>query len=143
MPAEKPEGAVSFGALGGTEKDDQFVRSGMYGSFLSGGFSGHIYGAEGIWGADVQPSAKPHMWEAFQWNSASQMKHLRTFAFSIGRRLPGPDPGRRLRDSPNKTQQVSGYEGWAYSAHTPDKDIVLAYFEKGCPTSQVRRCGRE
>ena len=26
------------------EKDDQYVRSGMYGSFLSGGFAGHMYG---------------------------------------------------------------------------------------------------
>src|ERR1022692_182141 len=104
----------------------------MYGSFLSGGFSGHIYGAEGIWGADVQPSAKPHMWEAFQWNSASQMKHLRTFAFSAGKRLPELIPDADFL-SPNKTHEISGYEGWAYSAHTPDKDIVLAYFEKGCP----------
>ena len=40
--------------------------------------------------------------------------------------------------SPNKTHEISGYEGWAYSAHTPDKDAVLAYFEKGCPISQIR-----
>ena len=43
-----------YGAPGGTEKDDQFVRSAMYGSFLSGGLAGHVYGAEGIWGADIE-----------------------------------------------------------------------------------------
>jgi hypothetical protein len=126
-----------YGAPGGTDKDDQDVRSGMYGSFLSGGFAGHIYGAEAIWGADVQPEAPTHMWDAFQWNSAVQMKHLRTFAFSIGRRFQDLIPDANLV-TPNKTQQVHGYEGWAYSAHTADKDIILAYFEKECPTSQVR-----
>ena len=132
----KPGGYQS-GAAGGTQKDDQYVRSGMYGSFLSGGFAGHIYGAEGIWGADVHPKANPHMWEAFQWNSASQMKHLRTFALSIGRRyqdlIPDAGPGVTQPDADHH-----GYEGWAYSAHTPERDIILAYFEKACPTSQIR-----
>jgi hypothetical protein len=126
-----------FGAQGGTDKDDQYVRSGMYGSFLSGGFAGHIYGAEAIWGADIQPSAPTHMWEAFQWNSAVQMKHLRTFAFSIGRRFQDLIPDADFV-TPNKTQQTRSYEGWAYSAHTPERDIILAYFEKECPVSQVR-----
>ena len=58
----------------------------MYGSFLSGGFGGHVYGAEGIWGADIEAAAPIKMWDAFQWNSAAQMQHLRTFALSIGKR---------------------------------------------------------
>ena len=126
-----------FGAPGGTDKDDQFVRSAMYGSFLSGGFAGHIYGAEAIWGADVQEAAPIHMWDAFKWNSAAQMKYLRAFAFSIGRRFQDLIPDADFV-VPNRTQQIHGYEGWAYSAHTPEKDIILAYFEKDCPTSQVR-----
>jgi hypothetical protein len=40
--------------------------------------------------------------------------------------------------SPNKTHDIRAYEGWAYCARTPDKNIFLAYFEKGCPRSQVR-----
>ena len=40
--------------------------------------------------------------------------------------------------SPNKTPVVRGYEGWAYCARTPDKEIFLAYFEKGCPRAQIR-----
>jgi hypothetical protein len=31
-----------------------------------------------------------------------------------------------------------GYEGWAYCARTEDKEIFLAYFEKGCPRSRIR-----
>lgn len=38
-------GGYQAGAAGGTEKDDQYVRSGMYGSFLSGGFAGHLWDA--------------------------------------------------------------------------------------------------
>jgi hypothetical protein len=40
--------------------------------------------------------------------------------------------------SPNKTRETLGYEGWAYCARTPDRDIFLLYFERGCPRSQVR-----
>jgi hypothetical protein len=125
------------GATGGSERDDAFVRSGIYGSFLSGGFSGHVYGAEGIWGADIEPTAPVHMWDAFQWPSGAQMQYLRTFAFSIGKRYQELVPLVDLV-SPNKTQVTLGYEGWAYCARTDDKQIFLAYFEKGCPQSQIR-----
>ncbi|HEY2012795.1 MAG TPA: DUF4038 domain-containing protein, partial [Bryobacteraceae bacterium] len=126
-----------YGAPGGTEKDDQFVRSAMYGNFLSGGLAGHVYGAEGIWGADIEPTAPVKMWDAFQWNSATQMRHLRTFAFSIGRRYQDLVPDADLV-SPNKTHDLRSYEQWAYCARTPDRQIFLAYFEKGCPRSQIR-----
>jgi hypothetical protein len=125
------------GAEGGTERDNEFVRSGMYGSFLSGGLAGHVYGAEGIWGADIEPSAPIHMWEAFQWGSGSQMQYLKTFAFSIGNHYQDLVPLADLI-SPNKTRETLGYEGWAYCARTNDKKIFLAYFEKGCPKSQIR-----
>jgi hypothetical protein len=125
------------GAEGGTDRDNAFVRSGMYGSFLSGGLAGHVYGAEGIWGADIEPTAPVHMWDAFQWRSGAEMQYLRTFAFSIGKRYQELVPLADLV-SPNKTQDILSYEGWAYCARTADKQIFLAYFEKGCPTSQIR-----
>jgi hypothetical protein len=125
------------GAKGGTEQDDAFARSGMYGSFLSGGLAGHVYGAEGIWGGDIEPAAPTHMWDAFKWNSGAQMRYLKLFAFSIGNRyqelVPLPD-----LVSPNKNYDIVSYEGWAYCARTPDKNIFLIYFEKGCPKAQIR-----
>lgn len=133
----RPGGGYQFGAPGNTEKDDQFVRSGMYGSFLSGGLAGHIYGSEAIWGADVQPQAPIKMWEAFQWSSATQLQHLRTFAFSTGRRYRDLIPDADWV-SPSKTQTTRGFEGWAYAAHTADREIIMAYFEKGCPRSTIR-----
>jgi hypothetical protein len=126
-----------FGAPGGTDKDDQFVRSAMYGSFLSGGFGGHVYGAEGIWGADIEAAAPIKMWDAFQWRSASQMQYLRTFAMSAGKRYQELAPMADLV-SPNKGPDLRSYEHWAYCARTPDKEIFMLYFEGGCPRGQVR-----
>ena len=126
-----------YGAPGGTEKDDQFVRSSMYGSFLSGGFAGHVYGAEGIWGADIEDAAPIKMWDAFKWNSAAQMRYLRDFAMSIGKRYQELEPNADLI-SPNKNAELRSYEGWAYCARTPDRNIFLAYFEKGAPRAQIR-----
>ena len=126
-----------FGAPGGTEKYDRCVRSAMYGCFLSGGLGGHVYGAEGIWGADIEPEAPTKMWDAFRWPSGAQMQHLRTFAFSIGRRYQELEPDADFV-MPNKTHELHSFEGWAYGARTPDKRIFLAYFEKGCPRSQIR-----
>ncbi len=132
-------GGVNYtrGATGGTEKDDAFVRSGMYGSFLSGGLAGHVYGAEGIWGADIEQPAPVHMWDAFQWRSGAEMQYLKTFAFSLGRRYQDLEPIADLV-SPNKTQETLGYVGWAYCARTPDKQLFLVFFEQGCPKSEIR-----
>jgi len=126
-----------YGAPGGSEKDAQFVRSSMYGSFLSGGLGGYVYGAEGIWGADIEPAAPTKMWDAFQWLSGTQVKYLRDFAFSLGRRYQELQPDADLV-SPSKNYDLRSYEGWAYCARTPDQTIFLIYFEHGAPQAQVR-----
>ncbi|MEO7960855.1 MAG: hypothetical protein ABIR19_04860, partial [Ginsengibacter sp.] len=125
------------GAKGGSEKDNAFVRSCMYGSFLSGGLAGHVYGAEGIWGGDIEPEAPVHMWESFQWKSGAEMPYLKDFAFSIGERYQDLEPLADLV-SPNKTREILSYEGWAYCARTPDKSTFLLYFEQGCPKAEIR-----
>ncbi|MFO1477866.1 MAG: DUF4038 domain-containing protein [Verrucomicrobiota bacterium] len=136
--ADKRYELYKYGAPGGTETDDRDVRSGIYGSFLSGGFAGHIYGSEGIWGADIEPGSSPFMWEAFQWNSANQMKHLPRFAMSEGRRYQDLVPDSNFI-SPSETHVTKGFLGWAYAARTPDRNYFLVYFEKDCPNgSRVR-----
>lgn len=125
------------GAVGGTEQDNAFVRSCMYGCFLSGGLAGHVYGAEGIWGADIEPTAPTKMWDAFQWKSGAEMQYLKTFAFSTGKQYQQLVPLADLV-SPNKSPDILSYEGWAYCARTPEKNTFLAYFEKGCPPVQIR-----
>jgi len=65
------------------------------------------------------------------------MKYLRDFAFSIGRRYQELEPNPDLV-SPNKDHNLRAYEGWAYCARTPDKELFLAYFEKGMPRARIR-----
>jgi hypothetical protein len=123
---------------GGTERDNAFVRSSMYGSFLSGGLAGHVYGAEGVWGGDVEVAAPVHLWEAFQWKSGAQMQYLKTFVFSVGNRYQELVPLADLV-SPNKTHDIHIWKGWSYCARTPDKNIFLAYFETGNAKNDFRQ----
>ncbi|HTY89215.1 MAG TPA: DUF4038 domain-containing protein [Candidatus Acidoferrum sp.] len=139
--ADKRYPLYKYGAPGGTRDDDRDVRSGIYGSFLSGGLAGHIYGAEGIWGADIEPGSSPFMWEAFQWNSANQMQFLKTFALSEGRRYQDLVPDANLV-SPSQTHVTKGFTGWAYCARTPERDYFLAYFEPDYPTHGIIRGAR-
>jgi hypothetical protein len=125
------------GAEGGTDRDSEIVHSTMYGSVLSGGLAGYVYGAEGIWGGDIEPAAPTKMWDAFSWKSGAQVKYLKDFVFSIGSRYQELEPMADLV-SPNKNHELLSYDGWAYCARTPDKNIFLAYFEKDCPQSEIR-----
>lgn len=124
-------------ASGGTEEDDTYCRSAMYGSFLSGGLAGHIYGANGLWGGDIEAEAETKMWESLQWGSGAQLQYLRTFALSEGRRYQDLVPDADLV-CPSKTCEVHANRGWAYCARTPERDLFLLYFEADCPQATVR-----
>ena len=129
-------GGYRYGAKGGTARDALYVRSAMYGSVLSGGLAGHVYGAEGIWGADIEPAAPTHMWDAFKWQSGAQMSYLPKFILSVGSRYRDLVPDDYV--VPSRTPLVHGYIGWAYAMRTQDRDIFLVYFEQGCTQSMVR-----
>jgi len=120
-----------LGAPGGSEIDDRWTRSGMYGCFLSGGLAGHIYGAEGIWGANIEDEHPLKMWDAFQWNSANMFRPFAKFVFSEGLRYRELVPNADLI-VPNRTQETWAYDGWSYCARTPDRSLFMVHFEKGC-----------
>ena len=111
-----------------SETDLAQVRSGLYGSFLSGGFGGVIYGAEGIWQADTEDEALYPMWKSFLWRSGDQVRHLKTFAEARGSRYRELVPDANLV-VPSQTGQTIGYTGWRFAAATPERDLVLIYFE--------------
>ena len=115
-----------------SEADRFYVRSGLYGSFLSGGLAGFIYGAEGIWNAEVEPEALYPMWQSFLWRSGAEVQHLRTFAEVKGLRYRALEPMVELV-MPNKTGPDFSYYGWAYCARTPERDLFLIYFENEAP----------
>jgi hypothetical protein len=132
-------GAVNYtrGAKGGTDKDNAIVRSGSYGCFLSGGYAGHVYGAEGIWGGDIEDAAPVKMWDAFKWRSADEMQYLKKFALSIGKKYQELEPQADLV-TPNKNYDLLSYEGWAFCSRTTDRKVFMIYFERSCPIADVR-----
>jgi hypothetical protein len=135
-------------AEAGSDRAALFCRSGMYGSVLSGGLAGHIYGAGGwnggMWGGNCTKGAPDPIWEAIQWPSAGHMQHLRTFVLSEGPRYRDLVPSPDLLD-PNRAGKAKSCVGWAYCARTPDREFFLLYFEKECPRatlSGAKRSGR-
>jgi hypothetical protein len=121
-----------------SEADEYYVRSGLYGSFLSGGLAGFIYGAEGIWQADTEPQSLYKMWDSFQWRSADQVRYIRTFVEVRGLRYRELRPEAELI-VPNKTGPGYGYYGWSYCARTPDRTLFMIYFEKDAPMEAMLR----
>jgi hypothetical protein len=121
----------------GSERDNRFCRSAMYGNFLSGALGGHIYGAEGIWQAATEDAAPIKMWEAFQWESGAQMTHFRGFVWSLGKKFQDLIPATDYI-LPNSDHVSQGYENWAYCARTEAKDLLVAYLEKGVRKAFIR-----
>jgi hypothetical protein len=125
----------------GSEEAALYARSAMYGSVLSGGLGGHIYGAgkEGeqggaMWGGNVEEAAAFKIWDGIQWSSGDQLRHLKTFVMSEGLRYRDLIPMTHLL-SPNKFSDDNDWMGWAYCSGTADKTWYLAYFEKECKPS--------
>ncbi|GAG52563.1 unnamed protein product, partial [marine sediment metagenome] len=56
-----------------------YCRSAMYGSVLSGGLGGHIYGAGGwkggMWSGEVEKESLYPIWKVVRWPSADQLRH--------------------------------------------------------------------
>jgi len=125
---------------GGSEAAAARCRSAMYGSVLSGGLGGHIYGAGGwnggVWSGEVEEASRWPMWKGFQWPSGDQMRHLKSFILSEGRRYQDLIPCAD-RISPNQSAGPKAAAGWAYAAATPEQDLLLLYFEKDCPRAAV------
>ena len=123
---------------GGTETSALYCRSAMYGSVLSGALGGHIYGAGGwkggIWSGEVEAASESPMWQGFLWPSADQMRHLKKFVLSEGRRYQDLVPAAGLLD-PNQSGQPKSLLGWAYGARTVAQDLFLLYFEQEYPTA--------
>jgi hypothetical protein len=138
----KPGEELPYTAEGGSERDNRFCRSAMYGNFLSGAFGGHIYGAEGIWQGAIEPEAAIKIWDAIQWRSSAQMQQFKQFVFSRGKEFQRLVPCTD-RLSPNSNSNIRAYEGWSFAARSPRDDWFLIYREKGTPPTWLRSIPRE
>jgi hypothetical protein len=132
----------------GSERAALYCRSAMYGSVLSGGLGGHIYGAGGwqggMWSGEVEKASKWPIWEVLQWPSADQMRHLKEFILSEGKAYQNLIPSDGAL-SPNRSGQPKTNLGWAYCARTKSRELSLLYFERDCPRavlSGLRAGGR-
>ena len=136
----EPYYAGMLDAEGGTEKSALYCRSAMYGSVLSGGLGGHIYGGGGwqggLWSGEVEDASNYPIWEVIKWESADQMRHLKSFVLSEGDRYQQLVPNADLLQ-PSRTGKEKSCLGWAYCARTAGKDLFLLYFEKDCPTAKL------
>ena len=115
-----------------SREDRNYVRSGLYGSFLSGGLAGFIYGAEGIWQSDIEPESLHKMWDSFRWKSGAEVQHLKTFAMVKGETYRALEPMADLV-MPNKAGPDFAYHGWSYCARTADRSWFMLYFEDQAP----------
>ncbi|MGE5846083.1 MAG: hypothetical protein ACM34O_05125, partial [Ignavibacteria bacterium] len=115
-----------------SERDNYFARAQMYGSVLSGGLSGHVHGtaAYDITTTGEPDGMRPHVWDAFKYESANYLKHLQEFILSEGKKYQDLQPARE-DIQPNKAPDSpeDGLDGWSYMMRTPDKDFALLYFE--------------
>jgi len=115
-----------------SERDNYFSRAQMYGSVLSGGLSGHVHGtaAYDITTTGEPEGSRPHVWDAFMYESANYMKHLNTFILSEGEKFQDLLPARE-DVIPDKApgSPLEGLDGWAYMMRTSEKDFALLYFE--------------
>jgi hypothetical protein len=127
----------NLAASPGSPEDDMYCRAAMYGSFLSGGFAGHIYGADALWGGDIEPQDQTRMWESIEWASGAQLQHLRAFALSEGARYQQLAPNAEWV-TPNKSGPAHGNRGWAFCARSPERDLFMLYFEADTPKASLR-----
>lgn len=115
-----------------SERDNYFSRAQMYGSVLSGGLSGHVHGtaAYDITTTGEPSGMRPHVWDAFKYESATYMQHLKEFILSDGRKYQELRLARK-DVQPNKApgSPEHGLDGWSYMMRTPEKDFALLYFE--------------
>ena len=113
-------------------RDNYFSRAQMYGSVLSGGLSGHVHGtaAYDMTTTGEPAGARPHFWDALEYESGSYMRYLKKFILSEGMKYQDLVPA--FNDiHPHKApgSPESGLDGWSYMMRTPDKDLALLYFE--------------
>ena len=124
----------------GSAKAARYCRSAMYGSVLSGGLGGHIYGAGGwkggLWSGEVEAASEYPIWQVVQWPSADQLRHLKTFVLSEGREYQNLVPSAE-RVSPSRSGDAKSLDGWAYCAATENRDLLLLYFEQGCLRAEL------
>lgn len=125
-----------------SERDHYFGRAQMYGSVLSGGLAGHMYGTGAYDGnTSGEPKAagdRPYIWEALNYSSAAQLQFLGKFLLSEGKRYQECIPAReKLEPYKAGGAPEDGLDGWAFLLLAPEKDLGFLYFENLCEIPEI------
>ena len=117
-----------------SDRDHYFARAQMYGSVLSGGLSGHIYGTgayDGTTTGEVRKeNDRPYIWDALNYASGAQLPFLADFMLSEGQIFQSCVPAKEML-IPHKAKGApeKGLDGWAFLLISPKKDLGFLYFE--------------
>ncbi len=126
----------------GSERDNYFGRTQMYGSVLSGGLAGHIYGTGAYCGSVASEpkneGERPYIWEGLNYIAGAQLPFLADFILSEGMDYQNCKPAReKLMPHKSKGAPEEGLDGWAYMLLKPEKDLAFVYFENKCEIAEV------
>jgi len=123
-----------------SDRDNYFARAMMYGSVLSGGLVGHVYGhgAYDFTTTDEPKGSRPYIWEALKYDSAAQMQWMKKFITSEDKayqdlQLASDDISPRKAPGSSET----GLDGWALMMRTEKKDLALVYFEEKAQRAKI------
>jgi hypothetical protein len=123
-----------------SERDRYFARAMMYGSVLSGGLAGHVYGtgAYDVTSTGEPPGWRPYIWEALRFESGAQLQHLGRFVLSEGARYQELEPASsELEPRRGDGSSEDGLDGWSFSMRTADRRLALLYFERQAALPRV------
>lgn len=118
----------------GSDRDNYFGRTQMYGSVLSGGLAGHIYGTGAYCGNTSgeprNPGDRPYIWEGLNYVSGSQLQYLAKFILSEGKAYQNCSPARQmLQPSKTKISRYDGLDGWSFMLLSDKQNLAFIYFE--------------
>ena len=117
-----------------SERDHYFGRTQMYGSALSGGLAGHIYGTGAYCGNTTgepkNQGDRPYIWEGLNYVSGKQLPYLAKFILSEGNAYQNCSPKRELLTPyKSKNAKEDGLDGWSFMLLSENSDLAFLYFE--------------
>ncbi len=116
-------------------RDNYFGRTQAWGSFLSGGLAGHMFGTGAYDGTTVgeQEGKRPFIWEALNYPAGKQVGYLRRFIKSEGNEYQNLQlASNDLHPRKSKNSHPDGLDGWAFMMRTRNRELAMVYFENSC-----------
>ncbi|WP_020532566.1 DUF5060 domain-containing protein [Flexithrix dorotheae] len=125
-----------------SDRDNYFGRTQMYGSVLSGGLAGHVYGTGAYCGSTTgeprNEGERPSIWEGLNYPSGAQLPYLAKFILSEGIAYQQCEPKKELL-IPHKAKNApeKGLDGWSFLLLHQDAQLGFLYFENQSEIPQV------